>query len=159
MGTWTRYTIQKLITVPGVSDSMVDLLNGLLHINPKKRFTAEEALCKARIIDEVTRRDNRNSTGPVGIVGNGGALASPRALFGTSPNQLTYFPSNPILSSRQSRYREDFEEVEFLVSSRDTCVRDQLTFRVKEVSVRSSRLEISWTVVHMPSVRVEPVSL
>ena len=159
MSTWTRYTIQRLIAVPGVSDSMVDLLNGLLHINPKKRFTAEEALCKARIIDEVTRRDNRNSTGPVGIAGNGGALASPRALFGTSPNQLTYFPSNPLLSSRQSRYREDFEEVEFLVSSRDTCVRDQLTFRVKEVSVRSSRLEISWTVVHMPSVRVEPVSL
>ena len=95
---------------------MTDLLNGLLHANPKKRFTAEEGLSKARVIDEATRRDNRNSTGPIGIVGSNGALPSLRAHFGTSPNQLTYFPSNPLHSSRQSRYREDFEEVEFLVS-------------------------------------------
>jgi translation initiation factor 2-alpha kinase 4 len=103
---------------------MADLLNGLLHPNSKKRFTAEEALSKARIIDEVTRRDNRNSTGPIAIAGQNAALPSPQAPFGTSPNQLTYFPSNPLRSLRQSRYREDFEEVEFLVSCSLGLLRD-----------------------------------
>jgi len=102
-----------LIPAPGVSDGMIEILNGLLHHNSKKRFTAEEALIRARAVDEVTRRVNKDAAGPVHFAPS---THSPHTHFGTSPVSGTnYFPQVPLYAPRSSRYREDFEEVEFLV--------------------------------------------
>jgi translation initiation factor 2-alpha kinase 4 len=104
----------RLISAQGVSDGMIEILNGLLHHNSKKRFTAEEALIRARAVDEVTKRGNKDASGPVSFAP---PSHSPHTHFGTSPVSGTnYFPQNPLYAPRSSRYREDFEEVEFLVS-------------------------------------------
>lgn len=127
---------------PGMSDSISELLNGLLHPNSKKRFSTEEALTRARSVDEVTRRTtNRHSTGPMAIAP---ALPSPQNVFGTSPvSGLTYFPlSMPPRGPRASRYREDFEEVEFLgkggfgevVKARNRL--DGRSYAIKKVKLR-----------------------
>ncbi|KIY32862.1 PEK/GCN2 protein kinase [Cryptococcus gattii E566] len=78
------------------------LQHGLLHPNPKKRLTADESLAKLRSFDDVTRRAVRISSAILGV--------SPvnRGLFNFLPN--TPQPLTP----RLSRYRADFEEVEFL---------------------------------------------
>ncbi|EAL17471.1 hypothetical protein CNBM1630 [Cryptococcus deneoformans B-3501A] len=78
------------------------LQHGLLHPNPKKRLTADESLAKLRSFDDVTRRAVRISSALLGV--------SPvnRSLFNFLPN--TPQPLTP----RLSRYRADFEEVEFL---------------------------------------------
>lgn len=49
--------------VPSTSDATMDLLNGLLHPNFKKRLSAEEALNQLKVEEDVTRRVPRGFSG------------------------------------------------------------------------------------------------
>ncbi len=128
--------------VPGLSDQMTELLTCLLHPNLKKRLTAEEAISKLRTDgdDEITRRAVRWQTSmlqeiqPVKaeITGSSGfscmGALSPKDVLGSSPIKVgSYFSgANQAGAPRLSRYRTDFEEVEFLVS-RDSLRKSRLT--------------------------------
>lgn len=108
----------------GVSASLMDLLSGLLNPSYKKRLTAEEALARLRSPEE--EMTSRPGALPKSFKANSSSTSSSTPLaeaFGKSPvfgRFGGYFPppqtpGGPPL--RYSRYRSDFEEVEFLVSS------------------------------------------
>nr|ODN99778.1 PEK/GCN2 protein kinase [Cryptococcus depauperatus CBS 7855] len=102
-----------------ISESMTDLLTGLLHSNAKKRLTAEEALGKLRSFDDITKRAVRISTDlnighgiPQSIIPSCHELSDPMLM---SYNLVNALPNTPqSLAPRLSRYRADFEQVEFL---------------------------------------------
>jgi hypothetical protein len=103
----------------------------------RRRFTAAEALKKLRAAeDETTSRPPRSAPRslpselspslkltPVSQSASGSGVVSTASsfhpdLFGKSPGQGGFhYPSAPAGSLRYSRYRQDFEEVEFLVSA------------------------------------------
>ena len=84
-------------------------------------------------------------------------ISSPKGMFGTSPNTglVGYIPDTPkSLGSSLSRYRADFEEVEFLVrwllkTSQAVLIPSS---RAKAASARSSKRATSSTAALTPSV-------
>jgi hypothetical protein len=92
------------------------LLAGLLSPSAKKRMTAEEALARLRAPEEESTRrafvrDDSSSNTQVPPTPSSWHAD----MFSKSPRANSFF-STPGGLRHHSRYRTDFEEVEFLVS-------------------------------------------
>lgn len=126
---WTYLDLHTLLQhyPGGISASLMDLLSGLLNPSHKKRLTAEEALSRLRAPDEeITSRPGPRPASGLAMAST--SASTPRAdIFGKSPvfgrGLNSFFP--PVTPGggplRYSRYRSDFEEVEFLVSQMSCC--------------------------------------
>lgn len=108
----------------GLSPWVTDLLTGLLNPSHKKRLTAEESLSRLRAPEEEsTRRPQppRSLSGLSSMTGSFPASTSSsfhQDMLGRSPSRAAggFFPTANNTLRHYSRYRTDFEEVEFLVS-------------------------------------------
>jgi hypothetical protein len=143
--------------VPGGFSSWVSsLLVGLLNPSAKKRLTAEEALSRLRAPEEEsTRRPMSRLSGYTSTVVSASQSATSSFhpdMFGKSPSSRagSFFPAANNALRHHSRYRTDFEEVEFLVSwDQSTHSADS---RVKVLLARLSRPVIDLMDDHMLSV-------
>ncbi|BEI98202.1 hypothetical protein CcaverHIS631_0305010 [Cutaneotrichosporon cavernicola] len=118
---WTYHDLPTLLqhAPGGVSTSVADLLKGMIQPVTRRRFTADEALKRLRAVgEETTTRPPRSL--PMSQTASGTGIVSTASsfhpdLFSKSPGQGSfYYPPVPAGSLRYSRYRQDFEEVEFL---------------------------------------------
>ncbi|WVQ95416.1 hypothetical protein IAU59_002513 [Kwoniella sp. CBS 9459] len=131
-----------------LSENSRDVLKGLLNQNSKKRLPADDALSRLRSREEETTRRGFKRINS-GQAHNGPVKGLPNSphhgVLGISPvnRGLVGYPGGPqILAPRVSRYRTDFEEVEFLgkggfgevVKARNRL--DSRSYAIKKIKLR-----------------------